>query len=57
MFASVLEVVYLVFNEGYAATAGDDLLRLVDQRGAHSFGQGHPLDHGVAAAFDDELGR
>jgi RNA polymerase sigma factor (sigma-70 family) len=25
---SVLEVVYLVFNEGYAATRGDDLIRL-----------------------------
>ncbi len=31
--ASVLEVIYLVFNEGYAATAGDDLMRPRSLRG------------------------
>ena len=34
--ASVLEVIYLVFNEGYAATAGDDWMRPALLRGGAS---------------------
>ena len=39
--ASVLEVVYLIFNEGYSATAGDDWLRPGALRGRHAPGA-HP---------------
>jgi RNA polymerase sigma factor (sigma-70 family) len=37
---SVLEVVYLIFNEGYAATAGDDLVRPGLCREAQRLGRG-----------------
>ena len=38
---SVLEVIYLVFNEGYAATAGDDWIRPALLRGGAAAGP-HP---------------
>ena len=51
---SVLEVVYLIFNEGYAATAGDDWMRPgAVQRGASAgpalagLAPGEPEVHGL----------
>ena len=57
--ASVMEVIYLVFNEGYAANAGDDAMRpeLVDDalRLAHmlaSLVPDEPEVHGLCALVD-----
>jgi RNA polymerase sigma factor (sigma-70 family) len=57
--ASVLEVIYLVFNEGYAATAGDDLLRPVLTEDALRLGRilaglapNEPEVHGLVALME-----
>ena len=62
--ASVLEVLYLVFNEGYAATSGDALVRrsLCDEarRLARLLVEVAPLDaeaHGLAALMDLQASR
>ena len=61
---SVLEVVYLVFNEGYTATSGDDLLRpaLVDEAlrlgrllAAHA--PDEPEVHGLVALMELQASR
>ncbi|MBW8485841.1 RNA polymerase sigma factor [Actinomadura parmotrematis] len=62
--ASVLEVLYLVFNEGYAATAGDDLVRADLCREALRLGRvlaglapGEPEVHGLVALMEVQAAR
>ena len=62
--ASVLEVVYLVFNEGYSATAGDDWLRpaLCDDalrlgRMLAEFASNEPEVHGLVALMEIQASR
>ena len=62
--ASVLEVVYLVFNEGYSATAGDDVIRpaLVEEalrlvRILAELAPQEPEVHGLAALLEIQASR
>ena len=61
---SVLEVIYLVFNEGYSATAGDDLLRPQLCEDALRLGRilaglvpGEPEAHGLVALMELQASR
>ena len=62
--ASVLEVLYLVFNEGYSATAGDDWLRPALCEDALRLGRilaelipGEPEVHGLVALMEIQASR
>ena len=62
--ASVLEVVYLVFNEGYSATAGDDWMRLALCDDALRLGRilaglapDEPEVHGLVALMEIQASR
>jgi RNA polymerase sigma-70 factor (ECF subfamily) len=61
---SVLEVIYLVFNEGYAATAGDDWIRPALLEEALRLGRvlagltpGEPEVHGLVALMELQASR
>lgn len=62
--ASVLEVIYLVFNEGYTATAGDDWMRPALCEEALRLGRvlaglvpGEPEVHGLVALLEIQASR
>jgi RNA polymerase sigma-70 factor (ECF subfamily) len=62
--ASVLEVIYLIFNEGYAATAGDDWMRPALCEEALRLGRilaelvpGEPEVHGLVALMEIQASR
>ena len=62
--ASVLEVVYLVFNEGYSATAGDEWMRPALCEEALRLGRilaelapGEPEVHGIVALMEIQASR
>jgi RNA polymerase sigma factor (sigma-70 family) len=62
--SSVLEVVYLVFNEGYSATAGEDLIRPALCEEAMRLGRvlaglapGEPEVHGLVALMEIQASR